>query len=397
MKKILQLTTYPLVNPVHGGQIRASEIKKFLISMGAEVVSCAVCEPAHDRYGEHDILVSYEELNNAVNVPLNTDFATSVVCDKGAVYKKLADLCRQEKPDTVFIEQSWLWTAVKKMLSDGVLPSETKIVYSSHNIESRMKNDMLNHHGIDAVDRETVVKAVENIEKELCVKSFAVITCTSSDESYFRSLGAELTYVCPNGVAHRSADPEKVAELKKIIGGTRYAFFIGSGHPPNAIGFWEMFGDSLAWLAPDQIIISAGGVCSLLEKYMPETAAVYRDVNFDRNKLIWGVSNEELAALIDCANVIILPITLGGGSNLKTAEAIAALKPVVATSVACRGFDFVSELSHFHVEDNPKLFCDRIKYYLSRDVCVKPDETESALRETVYWEHCLDAMKKMFA
>jgi hypothetical protein len=63
-------------------------------------------------------------------------------------------------------------------------------------------------------------------------------------------------------------------------------------------------------------------------------------------KLMWArvfnwdrVSEKTLSALIEEASCVLLPMTSGGGSNLKTAEAMLAGKRVVATPIALRGFD----------------------------------------------------------
>ena len=63
-----------------------------------------------------------------------------------------------------------------------------------------------------------------------------------------------------------------------------------------------------------------------------------------------------LHGLLYHAKVIFLPITAGGGTNLKTAEAFLTLKPVVAMRPALRGYQEAEDLSGVYVADTPNQF-----------------------------------------
>jgi glycosyltransferase involved in cell wall biosynthesis len=55
--------------------------------------------------------------------------------------------------------------------------------------------------------------------------------------------------------------------------------------------------------------------------------------------LISGVTELDLSRLINGCHVILLPIAYGGGTNLKTAEALTSGRPIVASQQAFRGFN----------------------------------------------------------
>ena len=129
---------------------------------------------------------------------------------------------------------------------------------------------------------------------------------------------------------------------------------------------------------------------------MPVKAKLYSNVSLDRIKNLGIVSNELLAAFIEKAQVILLPITIGGGSNLKTAEAIASCKPVVATTIASRGFDIVNQLSNFVVTDNKEEFIKSVYGFLDNyNINIKQiNVEEKKIRETVYWENTLNDLER---
>jgi len=391
MRKVLQLATYPIVKPLHGGQIRAWNINKFFKDNGFETRYISVCEPAHGDYGEHDIQLAYKE--NSTKDAYVEDYRTMNLAADGGLYEKLKKSISEFDPDLIFMEQMWLWKAVKRMKSENLLKEEVQIVYSSQNVESVMKADILASEGLSGDYADKIVADILDIEKDVCENADVVITCTNADAEIFSGYGAKELIVCPNGVNKRNISSEWVSKVKELVGDRKYALFIGSGHPPNAVGFWEMMGGSLAFLPPEHIVISAGSVCSIMEKYMPDEYLVFRDVNFERNKMMGIVSEEVLAALIECADVIMLPITVGGGSNLKTAEAIASGKPVVSTSKACRGFDFVSELTGFEVADDSGEFKKKLSLLLSGTAENRVfSDKEKELRNSVYWDNCLGGL-----
>ncbi|MCX9538429.1 glycosyltransferase, partial [Vibrio cholerae] len=243
---------------------------------------------------------------------------------------------------------------------------------------------------------DDVVSKIEDIEIDLLNNSSSVIACTKSDAEQFLSLAlADLQpIICPNGVSEFTKNSEVAIlrnQLKKKLGDKKYALFVGSAYPPNAQGFWDNLGHSMGWLSMDEFIFSVGGCSNILEHFMPKNRDISSYVNFDKIKRLGFVTDNELTALIQEASVIILPISDGGGSNLKTAEAILSGKPVVATKMACRGYDRIAEYSNFSIREPGTDFINEVKRYLQ----LVPDELsvkELELRKEVTWEHALSSL-----
>lgn len=395
MKKILQLSTYPIKNPLHGGQIRVSQIRKYFEQNNCIVKSLSLSEMSHGDYTEDDMLLNDYELSSLVSVYFCTDYATSLISIKGKYFEFLKKNILAFEPDIIMVEQVWLWPAVKKLLEEQQLKNNIKIIYSSHNIEYKTKKSLLDSHDISGMDVDKVIEGIKELELDMCKKSDTVICCTQIDADEFTTMGAESTIVCNNGVSKRVINQETLKYIDDVLWGRKYALFVGSAYPPNAIGFWEMIGESLAFLPPDTVVLAAGGVSKILENYMPKDAELYSYVSMDRIKKLGFVSEELLAGLVEKASVILLPITVGGGSNLKTAEAIASGRPVVATDTACRGFNFVEGLSNFKITNNKNIFLNNVSKFLTSENLYNFSEEEIRQRESVYWENTLVNLKTL--
>lgn len=389
MKKILQLSTYPIIKPLHGGQIRVSQIRNFFERKGCVVKSLSLSEMSHEGYSEDDMLLNDYELNSIVPIQFCSDYATSLIATKGKYYEFLKKNVVNFGADIILLEQVWLWPAIKKLLEDKNLKDSVKIVYSSQNIEYKTKQSILSSHNIYGHDVDQVIENIRVLENDICVKSDMVICCTRNDADEFSSMGAKSTLVCNNGVSRRDVNAEDLKHIEEVLMNRKYILFVGSAYPPNAIGFWQMMGESLAYLPPDSLVLAVGGVSKILENYMSEDAQLFSSVSMDRIKTLGFVSEDLLAALVEKATVIILPITVGGGSNLKTAEAIASGRPVVATTTACRGFNIDDKLTNFIVTNEPKEFAKNVFDFMNCEICQFVDDDEKLLRENVYWDKTL--------
>jgi hypothetical protein len=100
------------------------------------------------------------------------------------------------------------------------------------------------------------------------------------------------------------------------------------------------------------------------------------------------LSEDRLVGLLQVADIILLPITEGGGSNLKTAEAIVSEKRVVATEYAFRGFDELKKLSNIFIATKPQEFREAIMRALQTEPLNRTDK-EQELEKVVLWQNCL--------
>jgi glycosyltransferase involved in cell wall biosynthesis len=395
MKKILQLSTYPLENAMQASRGRASQIRKYFENHRCKVKTISLTGLAHNYNRNTEYFLRDSELSTAVVVPFCEDYATSLICQSGEVYKFLKNKIADYKPDIIFLEKVWLWPAVRNMLREKVIPISMPIVYSSHNVEYLTKKSLFDKFEMRNNEVKSVIKDIYDLEKDICEMSQCVIACSKSDGDIFLEMGAKAIKICPNGAMRINENAKLTSYLLNGLGMRNYALFSGSAYPVNAIGFWEMMGDSLAWLPPEYMVIVVGGVSKILEDFMSQKAKLYDLVNIERIKRITCVSEELLTSLIINASVILLPVTIDRGANLITAEAIASCKPIVSTSLALNGFDFIGEVPSLKVTDNKQKYIKNVYDALnvSRDMSMY--KGENIFREMIYWENTLKELGEL--
>jgi glycosyltransferase involved in cell wall biosynthesis len=190
--------------------------------------------------------------------------------------------------------------------------------------------------------------------------------------------------VAPNGIVERALDPARAREWERRLRGMRFALFVGSAYPPNARGFWEMFAPSLAFLAPDERVVVVGGIGAIVMDV--PAARVWERINASRLECVGMQDEADLAALLSLACCVVLPITIGGGSNIKTAEAIFSGEPVVGTTTSLRGYEALASLPGLHWTDEPGEFRRHVRGALDRGRAA-PDRSEA--RRRVLWDETL--------
>lgn len=384
--KILQLSTYPTIEPRHGGQIRASHISRFLSLRGHEVHSYALCEPTFQHYTSDDVILSKKELAHLPYQPIAYDYATSILCLKEPYFSYLKEKILNLSPEVIILEQVWLYPLYKALYGEHT--HKPFLIYSSHNVEYKMKKELFEFLNISDVD---LLQAIEKLEKELCNNADYVISCTSADKEELIKIGAKDVIVCANGAEKIRKQTHINHYIKRLLSFRSFAFFVSSAHAPNAIGFWEMLSSNLFYLKPHQIIVVAGSVSYILKQYAPKSTYISRLVNEEKLKLLGEVSQEVLAALLECASVILLPITIGGGSNLKSAEAIVANKPTVATKTAIRGFEFAQNLTHFNIVQTQQEFIQALQQsFMLKQPLLSQEERK--IRDSLYWGFTLSPL-----
>ena len=94
----------------------------------------------------------------------------------------------------------------------------------------------------------------------------------------------------------------------------------------------------------------------------------------------------DLDYLINRAAVVLLPIAQGGGSNIKTAEALLSGRPIVASSTAFRGYEAFRNSAGVTIEDNVGRFRHAVRMALSKTPPTVAIRTEA---ESLLWERCV--------
>jgi glycosyltransferase involved in cell wall biosynthesis len=112
----------------------------------------------------------------------------------------------------------------------------------------------------------------------------------------------------------------------------------------------------------------------------------YHAANSCRVEFFADISDSDLAVIKQCCHGVLLPISEGGGSNLKTAEALTLGKWVIATSISLRAFEAYAN-DGVIVANNPAEFRHAIRQVLQRPPAVISDGDRLA-RDALYWDRC---------
>lgn len=384
---VVLFTTYPIAQPRSGGQIRAAAIAQAYAAGGFRVVPIAVTEAGafpRVEHGPDDLEFPLDDpraFAGGAPLPQSNDLqAGRFLAADETLFKRLVKKL-PARVEAFHLEQPWLLPAVTKLKT---LPrfERSVIVYGSQNIEAPLRAAICQQAGVDG---SAVVAAVQAIELEACRVAELTLAVSESDETALRSMGARKVVRAANGIHASKADPKVVARWQEQLRHRRVALFVGSAHPPNAAGFVQAFGDALGFLPPGCCIVAAGRVGVRLRAHYEATR--YQTLNLSRLVITGEVEEDDLSALKALAEVYLLPIFEGGGSNIKTSEAILSGRPIIATPMSLRGFERYTSLPGLTIADSRQAFIDALRSAFTSPP--QPTAPIDAHRTELLWQNTL--------
>jgi hypothetical protein len=385
--KILVLCTYPIGNPVHGGQLRVRNMVDTYLRAGHEVQVVGVL--GSDQYPPEEGFVKFpghEALVSVYPEPfLMEDYAISKLFAESQMWFERLVAKVSITPDVIEVVQPWLFGFCQRyVVQAGIRPA---IVYSSQNVESSLKERIVRSY---SGEKRALAVADSIHATEIATISGAdgVICVSQSDLDWTRQYSDKPMLLAPNGVRPWAISDEGTSVAKKIVGENQYAIYCASAHPPNMTGFFEMFGGGFGSLAPDQSLVIAGGAGYAIAG----DVRVHQSAKLAERVVVAGIVSQPcLEGLLDLAHCIVLPLTQGGGTNLKTAEALWSGRYVLATTVAMRGFeDFLGAPGVF-VADDPSEFKKGLRHVMAL-APLQLSEADRNKRKRVLWDECLSLL-----
>jgi hypothetical protein len=341
---VLAIGIYPINVAIHGGQRRVSALQRL---MRHSAISSYYLPVHSSRYypdgsdEEKTFGFSGDVHDIAFGNGERQDLEICRVFDvKPDLLDRLCAKIRELQPKCIQFEQPWLFPVLAAVRRRGVALT-AKIIYSSQNVEHLLMASSHNR------------TATETLERGLVAASDLVIACTQSDAAVFASWGAANVVVGGNGHARRPTDRAGETDWLNALQKRDIMVYVGSGHPPNKVGFMEMLSPP-GCVPPGCCIVVAGDVCQLIQS---EPAYRFNHLLFNETTALIGRQSEQaLDSIFGLAKAILLPVTSGGGSNLKTAEALLSGKPVIGTEKSFHGFEKFRTMSGVYVTDDPVRF-----------------------------------------
>lgn len=389
---VLILSTYPVIEPTHGGQLRLLNIQRAYEAAGWKTSSLAVYSEEtyrKEQVGPIDILfptTSRYRLFKGRDLHFASDLlsGTFAVAEDGGWFEVLKNI--PIKIDVIHVEQPWLWPLAVKIKGLREYAS-VALVYGSQNIEEPLKRGIFDTYDVD--DAEDFLNQVDSLERRAAKEADLTIAVTQEEADVFASWGVRDVLLAPNGIEPWHADVDVVAEWRRKLPEDPWLLYIASAHPPNFTNFVDVFGGSLGCFSPLNRLVVAGGVAQHI--YLALQHSRWSSLNLSRLHLLSKLSDRDLAAVKSLAHGFVLPIPFGGGSNIKTAEAIYSGSYVIGTKAAFRGFEGFLSLPEIRSADNPESFHRQIREMLSspRRSAPLPGTIGFDQRQSVTWARCL--------
>lgn len=392
IKRVLGLGTYPIVKPVHGGQRRVHAFKQFYRTLGIEYVYACVYSGAHySRPFVSDLDVPFVKPLDLDGLPhfdlpfLDDMFSGSQVERHDATLRHFLRIVDRVDPDALQVEQAFAWPLARKLMEAH--PDRFRLIYSSHNIEAPLKGAILERNGVSAPVAMEVMSAVEAIEQECCTAASLVVCVSDVDCRYYRNWKApEYIVVVPNGAERPPAEAPDLSQVRDVFGEEPFLMSVGSSYPPNIEGLCDLiFRDGAFFLPPVKSLAICGGMAD--GAFQHHEYQRYREANSARVHFFPAIEESRLWAIKAGCRGTMLPLQTGGGTNLKTAEALALGKWVVATSVALRGFQRFAQDEGVIIADDRRSFRRAIAHVLQ----ARPLEISTSTRQqrdSLYWDRC---------
>lgn len=394
-KKVLLVATYPIEEAMHGGQKRARAMFDYYQTIFNEVRFIAVYRPSQAvQGGSNDIPIEDKDTVKRMDKQpyLEDMIIGEAVWADESIRQRLTQAIEEFRPDVIQVEQPYPFIGLQKIIQN--LQFSPKLVCSSHNVEHQMKRDIYRSLGVKGDQLKRYVSNVKALETDLAQQADLTIVVSPADARELSDMGARRVVVAPNGINRQTstlAARQHWQKFKKSQGYKQLITFVGSAHPPNLIGFQTAVGTDLSFL-PDAVrLMLAGGISQYMQTEFSQKSPTYRSF-WSRAEPLGRLSDDNLAGLIDETDVILLPITSGGGSNLKTAEAILSGKKVVATQYAFRSYERYAELPNIYIVDDPKQFNHEVVRALAEPVHPRTP-SQQKLAEQVEWRYCLQPVK----
>tara|TARA_B100001142_G_scaffold104718_1_gene106720 strand:- start:5356 stop:6504 length:1149 start_codon:yes stop_codon:yes gene_type:complete len=378
---ILILSTYPEDNPLNGGQSRVSKIKEYYINQNCHVDLIGINASLDYKKSLNFIPIPDEE--NLKKISKNFASITDYLIGELSVSNEELRKELFEKitfiPDLIQCEHPWFFKFSQYIQKEYF--QDAKLVYSSHNNEHKLKASLLK----DKIDKPLLNK-IKNIEINAIKKADYIITVSEDNKNFIKKYNKKNIILAPNGASSFSRNKKKSLIPKK------YCLFFGSEYQPNVEGFFKMFSGPFGSLNADQDLVIAGNVSYTIAT---DKRFTMNPNLVNRTKILGRLSRTELNQLINNSHCIVIPITKGDGTSLKTAEALVSENYVISTSEGMRGFnEFCGKKSGVYLANDAISFKKNI-YEIMKLKKLKLTLNERVKRKKLYWEYCLTPLKKI--
>jgi NAD(P)H-hydrate repair Nnr-like enzyme with NAD(P)H-hydrate dehydratase domain len=387
--RLMILSTYPASAEASGGVARLSAMRDAVARAGLSPTVVAVVPEGRRSISSRECVIPLpaDALSRADwAAPGFHDVATGLAAARTPqVIDALIAIVDQMQPDAFMLEQPYLVDLALKVLA--ARPA-LRLVYSAANIEAPLKRELARltpqHYG----HPDDLAAEADRMERLAISRAVLVIAISAADAQDIKARGGAEIVLAGNGSV--IADEELAVQSPDPRSPVRYGC-LGSGYWPNVEGLAAVVAPSLAFLPPGHRLETIGRIGEKLICHPAWRRG--RAINEARLHDAGFVAGDRLGRFLAAMDALILPVFVGGGSMLKTADVLAAGRPALLSRRAAVGYEDVIAASDglVSVADSPEEFRKAWIALTSqpRDRFWAISADREALRRNLSWEQRL--------
>lgn len=357
---ILLIVPYNVFEAKHGNAMRVKAMMETILKNGDKISLLMYDFPWTKRIDEMDGVKAYLKPIKfkiiAMAALMKMLFRASsydLLCAKiepfGGFKELVKEIIREDGIDVIQCENIWTVPSLASIIDDIRKP----IVVTAHDVWSDRFGQLYAYQKVAGFVSRRLLKSIRE-EEEKALRMCEICVCVSEeDRRQLIKNGANpvIMKVIPNGVDTSKIRPvgkvKWLARELKIGDEDIVLFFPGSEMFQNKKAAEDVIKDILPKLDNRFKMVFAGTICHHLEKLdLPE----------------WVITVgylEDLSPLYGLADIVVLPVTVGSGTKLKTVEAMAAGKAIITTPAGAIGLPS-EDRGCMKVEQDIEAFAQRI-------------------------------------
>jgi len=249
------------------------------------------------------------------------------------------------------------------------------------------------------------MQRIEQTERNAVREADLVTVVSQSDFDVFSEWGAKKVLLAENGISPWTTSASQREAWSKKLPRGKWPLYVSSAHPPNFLGFAEALAWNLGAIPPDSRLVLAGGAAAFIEQQFIPSLAQAEAAPPQVNQVRFAALNEsricslgvlpeaDLNAVKSLASAFVLPIASGGGTNIKTAEALMSGAYVIGTPLAFRGYESFMDFPTVRIANTPQQFSDALREILAPSQ-ITPSLSADQLRavDGLNWTYRLESI-----
>lgn len=382
--RVLQVCPFSIPDePSSGGQIRITAIQEAYQAAGCLVDRCCIVTRARDVRNPLDLVMTWPDRIRRYHIgkPGNLgQIRQHWAAEKSQRLQKQLAKKLTAHYDLVHVEHPWDAELIHQLRNHASL-RRARIISSSHNVERELFESVVQERDEWNGSAKRLAQDIGRIELNAAARADLIWAVSKHDANKLAQSGTPFV-VAPNGCRPLPSNPrdETFSSVSRP-----YALFVGANYGPNVNGFLNMLGDDFGFLPKGTSLHTIGTCGEFLSKHEPHQSWIHSGALAHHGR----VSQATLDSALHHASVIILPITAGGGTNLKTAEALATNHPILGTSHSFRGFEDWTHADRVWLEDSPTTFRSKLADLLTRTPCASEKHTLDTAALDLTWSNVL--------